>query len=369
MIPHEARLSSLSQARLRALEERTLRRWVREEATLAPFYQRAFVEAGIEPRRVRRLADLEGLPTTRREDVIAAQRQGRADFEIRPDPRIIRACWSFTRKLGLMAAGGRGGELLRSGYQRALSLSSRGGLEVALTSHDLGLLGLVGDRLVAITGIEPGEVVLSAFPNPRGLLHWQFMLIGMRSPFETQHAGDLEVDELLGRLGRATTLATTPRLAEEVLEGATPGSLARLRRLLVGGEPLDASRRMRLTEQLRAAGSEAPVQGLYAPTEARMVLAECPPRGAHETSGSSGYHLYPDALAVELLGSGDSGARPEGEGGELTITTIAAHGTALCRYRTGDLVAAGIERVPCPHCGRNLPRLGPDLGPLEPHSD
>jgi len=39
------------------------------------------------------------------------------------------------------------------------------------------------------------------------------------------------------------------------------------------------------------------------------------------------------------------------------VTPLQARGSAVIRYRTGDLISGGIEYTMCPHCGRNCPRL------------
>jgi phenylacetate-CoA ligase len=50
---------------------------------------------------------------------------------------------------------------------------------------------------------------------------------------------------------------------------------------------------------------------------------------------------------------------PDGEVGELTITTLQVEGMPLIRYRTGDITFMLPD--PCP-CGRKGPRIGPILG-------
>jgi len=63
-------------------------------------------------------------------------------------------------------------------------------------------------------------------------------------------------------------------------------------------------------------------------------------------------------IIVEIV---DDGGRPvpDGDSGELVITTLQVEGMPLLRYRTGDITF----RVPgdCP-CGRGGPRIGPILG-------
>ncbi|HUH47932.1 MAG TPA: hypothetical protein VLZ54_12310, partial [Arenibacter sp.] len=50
---------------------------------------------------------------------------------------------------------------------------------------------------------------------------------------------------------------------------------------------------------------------------------------------------------------------PEGQPGELTITTLGVEAMPLLRFKTGDIVQ--VHTSPCA-CGRNTPRLGPVIG-------
>ena len=54
-------------------------------------------------------------------------------------------------------------------------------------------------------------------------------------------------------------------------------------------------------------------------------------------------------------------ARKEGEDGELVYTALDARGSAVVRYRTGDLVKGGITYQPCPYCKRTLPRINSQI--------
>lgn len=88
----------------------------------------------------------------------------------------------------------------------------------------------------------------------------------------------------------------------------------------------------------------------YASTEMGAAFTEC--------EAQQGGHLNPSLLHLEVLREDDSDA-PDGELGEIVITTLGTTGTPLIRYRTGDL--ARIYTEPCT-CGRKTPRIGPILG-------
>jgi len=78
----------------------------------------------------------------------------------------------------------------------------------------------------------------------------------------------------------------------------------------------------------------------------------------HECSMHQGLHSHPDLIVTEIIDEAGIPV-PDGEVGELVITTLQVEGMPLVRYRTGDVTF----RVPgaCP-CGRGGVRIGPILG-------
>lgn len=88
----------------------------------------------------------------------------------------------------------------------------------------------------------------------------------------------------------------------------------------------------------------------YASTEMQSSFTEC--------SEGKGGHLPPELIIVEFLDEHNQRV-PEGEPGEVTITTIGVEGMPLLRFKTGDICTAHHE--PC-GCGRNTMRLGPVIG-------
>jgi phenylacetate-CoA ligase len=72
-----------------------------------------------------------------------------------------------------------------------------------------------------------------------------------------------------------------------------------------------------------------------------------------------GMHYWSDALYFEIIDPATGAVLPEGEPGELVITTLTKEGAPLVRYRTRDLtrIIPGV----CP-CGSPYPRIGRILG-------
>lgn len=88
----------------------------------------------------------------------------------------------------------------------------------------------------------------------------------------------------------------------------------------------------------------------YASSEMATAFTEC--------EAGQGGHVLPDLIITEILDENGQEV-PDGEVGELTITTLGVEGFPLVRFRTGDICAKHSE--PC-KCGRKTPRLGPVVG-------
>lgn len=75
----------------------------------------------------------------------------------------------------------------------------------------------------------------------------------------------------------------------------------------------------------------------------------------------TGMHYFDDYLYFEIIDPKTGQVLPNGELGELVITTLQKEGAPLIRYRTHDLTRIIPNDVPCP-CGRMLPRIDVILG-------
>jgi len=88
----------------------------------------------------------------------------------------------------------------------------------------------------------------------------------------------------------------------------------------------------------------------YASTEMATAFTEC-------EHGMGGHH-HPELIITEFVDD-DNSPVPEGEPGELVITTLGVEGMPLLRFKTGDIVQPHYGRCAC---GRTTMRLGPVIG-------
>ena len=71
--------------------------------------------------------------------------------------------------------------------------------------------------------------------------------------------------------------------------------------------------------------------------------------------GQNGMHIFDDYLYTEIIDPQTGEVLPDGEEGEIVITTLVKEGAPLIRFRTHDL--SRIIPGPCPCCSRTYPRL------------
>ena len=141
-------------------------------------------------------------------------------------------------------------------------------------------------------------------------------------------------------------------LREAALDGVR---CDKLRGIVLGGEKVPQGLRRKLSECASQLGAEdINVISTYGFTEAKVAWCECLfPVGAEP----SGYHLYPDLGIVEVIDPETGAPREDGQAGEIVYTSLDARGSAVLRYRTGDIIEGGLTYEPCPYCERTMPRL------------
>jgi phenylacetate-CoA ligase len=75
---------------------------------------------------------------------------------------------------------------------------------------------------------------------------------------------------------------------------------------------------------------------------------------AFECARQDGLHLWEDSYILEMIDPDTLAPVPDGQEGELVLTTLNRQATPLLRYRTKDL--SRIDGTPCP-CGRTHRRI------------
>lgn len=378
---------------LRRRQDKALARYLREELyALSPHYRRVLDEAGVDVRRIRGVPDLAGLPFTERADLQGDSK----DRVLRPTPHAMREHWGFTRKLALALGGERAGQALRRGYELASEIPVDAPLrQTACTRYDLDLLAEVGLRAVLQLDLVQGTRLVSALPpeGPTPATLAGALLAGAQNPRATggaplslhcpggPHARGLhgssrgapELDQVLAALDdpQPSALIAPPQTLSRIAQAALDGSRSypHLKWLIVAGSTAPSSKEAAAWVALAPAARVARIHGrpewpMAFVESARPVttMAQAPEAGA-------GFIVHPDLCILEIIDPQTRQPVAEGQPGEVVYTSLAAHGRALLRYRTGDWAAQGLVWTPDPDNGDcTLPRLSSRLRPLETHS-
>jgi phenylacetate-CoA ligase len=134
----------------------------------------------------------------------------------------------------------------------------------------------------------------------------------------------------------ATVLCCTPtyalRLAEVAVEEGIDLTAAKVRRIMVAGEP--GGSLPHVCSRIEKAWPGARVVDHHGMTETGPVTYECPRRRGV-------LHVMEGAFLAEVIDPGTGAAVAAGGRGELVLTTLLRAGSPLLRYRTGDLVELG----------------------------
>lgn len=335
-----------------------LRRYISQ--TVLPFskHYAAFAD---DLRRIRGVEDLRYLPFTIKRDVQESPR----DFILIPDKKILAR-----RPSTILRALWQGRKAVEESFEREFRPSfmtfttgrSAQPLPFLYTGRDLEHLRDAGNRIMQICAAKREMKMLNMFPYAPHLAFWLSHYAGTEFGVLMVSTGGGKVAGTEGNLRIMIKLAPEvligmPTFIYHVLQAAISRNLRcpQLSKIILGGEKAPPGMRRKLKALAAQLGANhVDVLMTYGFTEAKMAWPECPyPEG--EESG--GFHLYPDLGIVEIVDPKTGEPVSEGRPGEIVFTPLDARGTVVLRYRTGDLIDGGLVYEPCPHCGRQLPRL------------
>lgn len=127
---------------------------------------------------------------------------------------------------------------------------------------------------------------------------------------------------------------------------------------------LDAARDTKLTTLL--IGAEPHTEEQRAKIEARLGVKAYNSFGMTEMSGpgvafeckeQNGMHLWEDSFLMEIIDPDTLEPMPDGEVGELVLTTLDREGMPIIRYRTRDLTRILTGECPCGRTHRRIDRI------------
>ena len=230
---------------------------------------------------------------------------------------------------------------------------------IASTRSDLDVVARAGARLWAVLGLSRTDVLVAAMAPEATATYQGLSLAALGAGSPALFPGD-DPDEVAAalRLVPATVLAlytdTAETLLDDLDEAGAP--LSSVTTVLLVGAPTDEER-AGVSAALARAGLSARLLAVHVPEGHRLLWGEC--------AEGSGLHTYPDLEVVQTVDP-ETGETNDGTGpDELVVTQLGLRGSALLRWRTGDL-ADRVETSTC-SCGRTVPRVvGVRRGALVP---
>ena len=313
-------LETLSRAEIEALQLERLKKTV-AQCMNSPFYRKRFADHHITPADIHSLDDLQKIPFTTKQDLRDNYPFGLAAV---PMEQVVR---------------------LHS------SSGTTGTPTVILhTQKDLDEWANAVARCLYMVGLRPGDI----FQNSSG---YGMFTGGLGFQYGAERLGMLTVPAAAGNTKRqikfitdfgTTALHAIPSYAGrlyEVMEemGIDPKRDTKLHTLIIGAEPHSEEQRRRIEDML----------GVKAYNSFGMSEM-CGPGVAFECKEQNGLHIWEDYYIVEIVDPQTLEPVPQGEVGELVLTTINREAMPLLRYRTRDLTR--ILPGECP-CGRHHIRL------------
>ncbi len=292
-----------------------------EHCMHSAFYKQRFKEAGLEPGDIRSLDDIRKIPFTTKQDLRDTYPFGMASV---PLSQCVR---------------------LHS------SSGTTGNPTVILhTQKDLDEWANAVARCLWMVGCRPDDV----FQNTSG---YGMFTGGLGFQYGAERLGMLTVPAAAGNTRRqlkfftdfgTTVVHAIPSYATRIYEvmqqeGIDPRRDTKLRTLVIGAEPHSEEQRRRIQDML----------GVKAYNSFGMSEM-CGPGVAFECKEQNGMHIWEDYYIVEIVDPKTLEPVPDGEIGELVLTTINREAMPLLRYRTRDLTR--IIPGECP-CGRHHKRI------------
>jgi len=275
-------------------------------ARRVPFYQSRLAEQGIKPARLRSLEDLRRLPFTTSADLREAYPHGLLAIDRDEVVRLHTSSGTTGKPKALFFS--------RRDVDNAADLIARSFTATGVTRADvfqnMMTYGLFTGALVTHYGAEKiGCLVIPAGP------------------------GNSEKQLLLMRDFRSTCVHLTPSYAlyfADFLDskGIDPRRDLALSKAFVGAEPYTEETRRKIEQAL---GLD--VYNSYGLSEMNG------PGVAFECDRKDGMHLWEDQFLLEIIDPRTGEVLPDGEVGELVLTTLCREAMPLLRYRTRDITA------------------------------
>ncbi len=316
-------LETMQRPELEKLQAERLRETIKQ-ASHSPYYKKLFAEKGISPDMIKSVDDVRKLPFTTKED--------------------LRNNYPF----GMVAVP----------LEKCVRLHSSSGTTgnptvIVHSQKDLDQWANQVARCMYMVGLRDTDV----FQNTSG---YGMFTGGLGFQYGAERLGALTVPAAAGNSKRqikfikdfgTTCLHIIPsyasRLAEVMYEeGIDPAKDTKLHTICMGAEPHSEEQRRRIEKML---GVKAYNCFGMSEMNGPGVAFECPEQ--------NGLHIWEDYVIAEIVNPETLEPVPDGEIGELVLTTINREAMPLIRYRTRDLTRFLPGECPCGRTHRRVARF------------
>ena len=288
-----------------------------------PFYRRKMDVLKIKPENIKDISDIQNLPFTTKSDMREVYPYG------------LLAC-DMSEIVEIHTSSGTTGKPVVDAY----------------TQKDIDIWSEVMARTLTMGGATKNDVVQNAYGYglfTGGLgVHYGARKIG--ATVIPISGGNTKRQLSIMKDFKSTILTCTPSYSLYIAEVAKEEGIdiSGLKAGFFGAEPWSESMRSEIEEKLQLKAID-----LFGLTE---IIG---PGVASECEYQDKLHIFEDHFYAEIIDPVTGKVLPEGEKGELVITTLTKEGTPVLRYRTRDITY--LDRTPC-KCGRTLTRMHRLLG-------
>ncbi len=224
---------------------------------------------------------------------------------------------------------------------------------VAYTQQDVDVWTSVMMRSFAACGLHHGDIIQNAYGYGlfTGGLGAHYGAEGLGATVIPISGGNTDRQIMVMKDFGVTAICCTPSYFLHMIERAAEMDIdirdLPLRVGVFGAEPWTPSMRKRI-ETL----SGIRAIDIYGLSEiiGPGVAIECPEQ--------DGLHIFEDHFYPEIIDPETGAVLPDGEEGELVLTTLSKHAMPMIRYRTRDITALLPGRCPCGRSLRRMRRIG-----------
>ncbi len=311
---------------LEAIQLRRLQNTLQRVYATVPFYRRQFETAGITPKNIRTLDDLQNIPFTTKQDL--RDNYPYNMFAV-PMEQVVR----------IHASSGTTGKPTVVGYTR----------------RDVDTWASLMARSLAAAGAGSGDIIHNAFG-------YGLFTGGLGAHYGAERLGASVIPVSGGNTRRQITimkdfkptiLCGTPsyilHLAEVADDMGVDFKDLFFKSGIFGAEPWTENMRHELESKLHLKAVD-----IYGLSEiiGPGVSIEC-------TEEQQGLHVFEDHFIVEIIDPETGQVLPDGESGELVFTSLTKEAFPVIRYRTRDI--SSLNPTPCT-CGRTFVRMSKPAG-------